>query len=153
LSVAGEVESWLAAMPALAAEDAFSRRLAADRGRDAEAGGAQCGPHRSDLGVSHLSKGQPAATCSTGEQKALLVSIVLAQARLQAEGRGLAPILLLDEVAAHLDAARRSALFEALLALDIQVWLTGTEAALFAEFGERAQFFRVREATIIRTNP
>jgi DNA replication and repair protein RecF len=148
VAVDGTVDDWLTAMPALAAEDAFRARLAADRARDSETGGAQCGPHRSDLAVSHLGKGLPAAQCSTGEQKALLISIVLAHARLQIESRGRAPILLLDEVAAHLDATRRTALFEEVLALDLQAWLTGTDAALFAEFGSRVQFFRVREATI-----
>jgi DNA replication and repair protein RecF len=148
LALDGVAEGWLERMPALAAEDAFRDRLAADRVRDSESGGAQCGPHRSDLVVTHLGKGLPAAQCSTGEQKALLISIVLAHARLQIDSRGLAPILLLDEVAAHLDALRRSALFEAVLALDLQAWLTGTDAALFTELGPRAQFFRVRDATI-----
>src|SRR5262245_51335620 len=153
VAIDGVVDAWLAAMPALAAEDAFRQRLAEDRARDAEAGGAQCGPHRSDLRVTHLAKGMPAASCSTGEQKALLVCIVLAQVRLQAENAGRAPVLLLDEVAAHLDAARRSALFDEIRALDAQAWLTGTDAALFADLAARAQFFRVREATIVRTNP
>jgi DNA replication and repair protein RecF len=153
LATDGVVDAWLAAMPALAAEDVFRQRLADDRARDAETGGAQCGPHRSDLRVTHLAKGMPAAACSTGEQKALLISIVLAQARLQAENAGCAPVLLLDEVAAHLDAVRRAALFHEILALDAQAWLTGTDAALFSELAARAQFFRVREATIIRTNP
>ncbi|MGH6929007.1 MAG: DNA replication/repair protein RecF [Dongiaceae bacterium] len=152
LALDGIADGWLEEMPALAAEDAFRDRLAADRVRDGETGGAQCGPHRSDLVVTHLVRGVPAAQCSTGEQKALLISIVLAHARLQIDSRGLAPILLLDEVAAHLDAVRRSALFEAVLALDLQAWLTGTDAALFAELGPRAQFFRVREATITATD-
>lgn len=144
----GVADGWLEAMPALAAEDAFRDRLAADRLRDSETGGAQCGPHRSDLVVTHLGKGLPAAQCSTGEQKALLISIVLAHARLQIDSRGRAPVLLLDEVAAHLDAARRSALFDAVRVLDLQTWLTGTDAALFAELRPHAQFFRVREAMI-----
>lgn len=148
VTLAGAVETCLADMPALAAEEAFRDRLAADRTRDAETGGTQCGPHRSDLIVADLATGLPAAQCSTGEQKALLLSIVLAHARLQLDGRGFAPILLLDEVAAHLDAVRRSALFEELLALDMQAWLTGTDAALFAELGRRAQFFRVHAATV-----
>jgi DNA replication and repair protein RecF len=148
LALAGVVDTWLADMPALAVEDAVRRQLAADRTKDSETGGAQCGPHRSDLLVTDLATGLPASQCSTGEQKALLLSIVLAHARLQLDSRGLAPILLLDEVAAHLDAVRRSALFDELLALDVQAWLTGTDAALFAELGERAQFFRVRAATI-----
>lgn len=148
LALDGMVESWLEQMPALAAEDSVRRRLEADRDLDAETGGARCGPHRSDFVVTHLGKGLPAAQASTGEQKALLISIVLAYARMLTESRGFAPILLLDEVAAHLDAGRRSALFEEILALDLQAWLTGTEADLFAEFGDRAQFFGVRDATI-----
>ena len=148
LALDGAVESWLAEMPALAVEDKFREQLAADRARDAESGGAHCGTHRSDLRVTHLAHGLPAAQCSTGEQKALLISIVLAEARVQIDCRGLAPILLLDEVVAHLDAIRRTALFEEILALDLQAWLTGTEAALFAELGGRAQFFGVREAVV-----
>ena len=148
LALDGAVESWLAEMPALAVEDKFREQLAADRARDAESGGAHCGTHRSDLRVNHLAHGLPAAQCSTGEQKALLISIVLAEARAQIDSRGLAPIVLLDEVVAHLDAIRRTALFEEILALDLQAWLTGTEAALFAELGGRAQFFGVREAVV-----
>ena len=89
--------------------------------------------------------------CSTGEQKALLISVVLAQARLQAAVRGAPPVLLLDEVAAHLDAARRTALFDEILALGAQAWLTGTDEALFAPFGDDAQFLRVRDAAIARS--
>ena len=148
LALEGAVESWLAEMPALAVEDRFRDQLAADRPRDAESGGAQCGTHRGDLSVTHLARGLPAAQCSTGEQKALLISIVLAEARVQIESRGIAPVLLLDEVVAHLDALRRTALFEELLALDLQAWLTGTETGLFAELAGRAQFFGVRDAVI-----
>ncbi len=148
LALDGAVEGWLAEMPALAVEDRFRDQLAADRARDAESGGAHCGTHRSDLRVTHLARGLPAAQCSTGEQKALLISIVLAEARVQVESRGVAPILLLDEVVAHLDAGRRAALFEEILALGLQAWLTGTEAVLFAELGGRAQFFGVRDAVV-----
>ena len=148
LALDGAVEGWLAEMPALAVEDRFREQLAADRPRDAESGGAHCGTHRSDLSVTHLARGLPAAQCSTGEQKALLISIVLAEARVQIDSRGVAPILLLDEVVAHLDAGRRTALFEEILALDLQAWLTGTEAGLFAELGGRAQFFGVRDAVV-----
>ena len=148
VAVAGEVEDWLAAMPALSAEDTLRDRLAETRARDAEGGGAAVGPHRSDLAVSHLESNLPAAQCSTGEQKALLLSIVLAHGRLLTLERGAAPILLLDEVAAHLDATRRTALFEELLALGAQVWLTGTDPEFFAELGDAAQFFEVREARI-----
>ena len=105
--------------------------LKAGRARDAAAGRTLAGPHRSDVAVTHLDKRQPAALASTGEQKALLLGIVLAHAELVAERTGAKPILLLDEVAAHLDPVRRRALFER-LAGDGQCWMTGTEAALFA---------------------
>jgi DNA replication and repair protein RecF len=148
IALDGAVEGWLADRPALAAEDELRVRLAQSRGRDAEAGSAQWGPHRSDLAVSHRGRAMPAAECSTGEQKALLISLLLAHARLQAESRAGAPILLLDEVAAHLDAARRAALFDSLGALGAQAWLTGTDEALFADLAGAAQFFRVRDAAI-----
>jgi DNA replication and repair protein RecF len=150
LSVAGEVEGWLAQMPALAAEDRLRYRLAQGRGLDAEAGRALVGPHRSDLYVRFAATHMPAADCSTGEQKALLIAILLGQARLMAAERGRRPLLLLDEVAAHLDENRRRALFEALLDLGVQAWLTGTERSLFAAFGDRAQFFAVADARITR---
>ncbi|MCM8731077.1 DNA replication/repair protein RecF [Hephaestia sp. GCM10023244] len=104
--------------------------LAVNRRRDAAAGRTLTGPHRADLVVTHLAKNQPAALCSTGEQKALLLGIVLAHAALVAERTRRAPILLLDEVAAHLDPLRRAALFDR-LAGQGQVWMTGTEPALF----------------------
>ncbi len=150
LSVVGEVEGWLAEMPALAAEDRLRYRLAQGRGLDAEAGRALVGPHRSDLYVCFAATHMPAADCSTGEQKALLIAILLGQARLMAAERGRRPLLLLDEVAAHLDENRRRALFEALLNLGVQAWLTGTERSLFAAFGDRAQFFAVADARITR---
>lgn len=101
------------------------------RARDAAAGRTLAGPHRHDLHVTHADKRQPAARCSTGEQKALLIGIVLAHAALVATTRGAAPLLLLDEVAAHLDPSRRAALFERVAALGGQAWLTGTEPMLF----------------------
>ena len=106
----------------------------ANRGRDAAAGRATEGPHRQDLAVIHLGKGQPAARASTGEQKALLLGVILAHAGLVAARRGSPPILLLDEVAAHLDPARRAALFARLNGRG-QVWMTGTEPALFETIG------------------
>ncbi len=144
----GAVEGWLAERPALAVEDELRARLAQSRGRDADAGRAPWGPHRSDLAVSHRGRAMPAAECSTGEQKALLISLLLAHARLQADSRVGSPILLLDEVAAHLDAARRAALFDSLGALGAQAWLTGTDEGLFADLAGAAQFFRVRDAAI-----
>lgn len=117
------------------ASDDFIKALAHGRRRDAAAGRTLTGPHRCDLAVTHLDKGQPASLCSTGEQKALLLGLVLAHAELVAERTGGAPILLLDEVAAHLDPRRRSALFDRLSATDSQVWITGTEAAPFHDIG------------------
>jgi DNA replication and repair protein RecF len=113
----------------------LAAELRAGRRRDAAAGRTLAGPHRTDLIVTHLDKGQAAALCSTGEQKALLLGIVLAHADLVAERAGRRPILLLDEVAAHLDPRRRAALFARLAAGGGQVWMTGTEAALFDEAG------------------
>ena len=150
LSILGEVEAWLADGPALAAEDRLRQRLVEARDLDAEAGRALCGPHRSDLYVRFAATHMSAADCSTGEQKALLIAILLGQASLMAAERGRTPLLLLDEVAAHLDENRRRALFESLLELGVQAWLTGTDRSLFAGFGERAQFFAVAEARITR---
>jgi DNA replication and repair protein RecF len=148
LTLKGEVETWLGQMPALAAEDALKARLDASRRRDRDSGTTAVGPHRSDLSVRHVGTGMDAAQCSTGEQKALLIAIVLAHARLRARYSGAPPILLLDEVAAHLDATRRAALFAAILALEAQAWLTGTDAALFAGLAGAAQFFTVADAAI-----
>jgi DNA replication and repair protein RecF len=148
LALVGAAEGWLADMPALAAEDRLRAELAQSRRIDAESGGAVVGPHRADLAVTHAGKAVAAEQCSTGEQKALLVAIVLAHARLQAGLRGVAPVLLLDEVAAHLDSLRRGALFEHILALGSQAWLTGTDAILFAEFGAKAHFFTVIDGMI-----
>lgn len=148
LALDGEVEGWLQSGPALAAEDALCQRLVETRSRDAESGGAAAGPHRSDLLVRHQAKDQVAALCSTGEQKALLISMILAHARLVARDRGAPPLLLLDEVVAHLDEARRVALFQALLDLRAQTWMTGTDAALFDALGDRAQFFHVKDGGV-----
>jgi DNA replication and repair protein RecF len=113
--------------------------LRANRSRDAAAGRTTEGPHRIDLVVSHRAKRMPAAQSSTGEQKALLLGLVLAHAELVAEKRGAHPILLLDEVAAHLDPKRRVALFERLQGRG-QVWMTATESALFEGIGEASRF-------------
>lgn len=123
--------------------------LAAWRARDAAAGRALTGPHRQDLIVTHLGKDQPAERCSTGEQKALLLGIVLAHADLVAERAGRRPVLLLDEVAAHLDPRRRTALFERLDDAGGQVWMTGTEEALFAGLPASASAFKIADGMII----
>jgi DNA replication and repair protein RecF len=122
--------------------------LAANRARDAAAGRATVGPHRQDLRVAHLGKGQAAELCSTGEQKALLIGLVLAHAGLVVERVGRTPLLLLDEVAAHLDPRRRAALLERLAAGGGQVWMTGTEPALFADAPGTASRFVVENATV-----
>ena len=111
--------------------------------------GQHDGPHRGDLLVRHAGKDLPAADCSTGEQKALLIGIVLANARLLAAERGAPPLLLLDEIAAHLDAERRAALFEALLALGSQAWMTGTDVSLFESLGGRALHVSVRDSRLL----
>jgi DNA replication and repair protein RecF len=145
VTLEGTVEAWLDEAPALATEERFRAALRATRGRDAE---GTVGPHRSDLVVRHLAKGVPAARCSTGEQKALLVSLVLAHARLLAAERGETPTILLDEVAAHLDTERRAALYDELCALGAQAWLTGTDEALFEPLRRRAQLFRVCDGVV-----
>lgn len=132
----------------LALEGGEPADLAAGRARDAAAGRTLSGPHRADLAVMHLGKDQPASLCSTGEQKALLIGMVLAHAALVAERSGKRPILLLDEIAAHLDPIRRAALFERLADQGGQVWMTGTERRLFAEVGGRATWLAIRDGAV-----
>ncbi len=117
------------------------------RGRRADlaAGRTLRGPHRTDMTASYAERGLPAAQCSTGEQKALLISLVLANARALSEDAGAPPLILLDEVAAHLDSGRRAALFAEILKLGAQAWMTGTGDGIFAELGDEAQFFDVSE--------
>ena len=148
ITVSGDIEKWLGEGPALQAEDRFRAALAASRHSDRENGAAGLGPHRSDLVVHHMGTGQAAALCSTGEQKALLIALILANARLQASERGSLPLLLLDEVAAHLDERRREALFQEILGLGIQAWMTGTDTALFEPLAKTAQFFGVENAAV-----
>ena len=148
LDFRGDIESWLDQGPALEAEDRLRAALVETRRTDTESGGAGAGAHRSDLQVRHLAKDCLAAQCSTGEQKALLIAIVLANARLQTAERRTAPILLLDEVAAHLDGMRRDALFEEVSALGSQAWLAGTDADIFSSLRGKAQFFTVEDGTV-----
>jgi DNA replication and repair protein RecF len=143
LTVVGELEGWLETMPALTAEQRAVDALAAGRVQDAESGSTSLGPHRSDLVAADAFRGEPAGRCSTGRQKAFLVSIVLAEARLRRARHGDLPILLLDEVAAHLDPRRRAELLVILAELGAQTWLTGTEPALFTPLGRTAQLFHV----------
>ena len=119
--------------------------LAESRARDFAAGRTLVGPHRADLRGVYAAKDVPAADCSTGEQKALLISLILANARALAREIGASPLLLLDEVAAHLDAARRAALYEEVCALGAQAWMTGTGPDLFDGLRGRAQVYEVTE--------
>jgi DNA replication and repair protein RecF len=144
IALEGELEAMLAHAPAADVEDHYTERLKARRGLDGEAGRALSGPHRSDLIVTHRASGRAARLCSTGEQKALLIGLVLANARalsMRAEAPPL--ILLLDEIAAHLDARRRAALFDILEETRFQCFMTGTDQALFEAWGARAQYYNV----------
>ncbi|WP_214471497.1 DNA replication/repair protein RecF [Mesorhizobium sp. dw_380] len=148
IGLSGDLEADLARAPAVDVEARFRRALADGRDRDRAAGRTLEGPHRSDLVVRHRPKAMPAELCSTGEQKALLVGIVLSHARLTGEMSGLTPILLLDEIAAHLDGGRRAALFSILEELNCQAFMTGTDAALFSSLQGRAQFLTVDHGTV-----
>jgi DNA replication and repair protein RecF len=134
--------------PAVDLEDDYAALLAESRYRDAGAGRTLDGPHRADLVVRHRDKQMEAARCSTGEQKALLVGLILAHARLVANLTDHAPVLLLDEIAAHLDEGRRAALFDLVDALGGQAFMTGTDKAMFAALGERAQFLTVADGKV-----
>ncbi|RUW24881.1 DNA replication/repair protein RecF [Mesorhizobium sp. M4B.F.Ca.ET.215.01.1.1] len=148
ISLDGDLENALGSAPAVDVEERFRRALADGRDRDRAAGRTLDGPHRSDLVVRHRPKAMPAELCSTGEQKALLVGIVVSHARLTGEMSGMTPILLLDEIAAHLDAGRRAALFSILEELNCQAFMTGTDAALFSSLEGRAQFLTVDHGTV-----
>jgi DNA replication and repair protein RecF len=149
LALEGTLDTAVAQMPAVDAEDTYAAELAAGRERDRAAGRTLSGPHRSDLKVGHGPKGMPADLCSTGEQKALLVGLVLAHAERAAERRdGAVPILLLDEIAAHLDVDRRAALFRELLRLRVQAWMTGTDSAAFDALEGHATTVVVRDGRL-----
>jgi len=150
LAMAGEADENATAQ-AQKASDAFCERLSSLRMRDAESGRTNFGPHLSDLIVRHTEKRTDARECSTGEQKALLISIILAQAHeLSHMTERLTPILLLDEIVAHLDAKRRAALFDEVLALGSQAWMTGTDAAMFAPLKSHADLFDVSASRLTR---
>jgi DNA replication and repair protein RecF len=133
-------------LSALDAPDHLAQVLFENRTRDMAAGRSLVGPHRSDLTACYASKGVLARDCSTGEQKALLVSLILANARALKQNIGAPPLLLLDEIAAHLDAHRRAALYDEICALGAQAWMTGTGAELFADLGDRALHLEVVES-------
>jgi DNA replication and repair protein RecF len=143
IALDGILEHMLAEHSAAQVEDRYRALLKEQRQRDAAAGRTLEGPHLTDLAVRFAAKDIPAAYGSTGEQKAMLIRLILAHAGLVKNMTGTAPILLLDEVVAHLDPGRREALYDELSALGTQVWMTGADAGLFAELGERASFFEV----------
>lgn len=134
--------------PAADLEENYLETLRNGRGRDAAAGRTLEGPHRVDLLVRHQEKDIEASRCSTGEQKALLIGLILAHARLTADMTGFAPILLLDEIAAHLDEGRRATLFDLVDGLGGQAFMTGTDQSMFAALGDRAQFFTVTHGSV-----
>ena len=150
IALDGWMERLLPDHPAGEIEDRYRGILKANRPRDAAAGRTLDGPHLTDLTVIYPSKAVPAADASTGEQKALLIGLVLAHATLLTEMTGHAPVLLLDEVVAHLDPARRRALYDALAELGAQVWMTGADPATFTDIADRAAVFGVSAGRIER---
>ncbi len=150
IALDGWIEALVLNQPAVEIEDRYRTVLKDNRARDAAAGRTLDGPHLTDLAVIYPPKGIPAADASTGEQKALLIGLVLAHAGLIAGMTGFAPVLLLDEVVAHLDPARRNALFEALSQLGAQAFLTGADPAAFTEIGPRAAVFAVSSGRVAR---
>jgi DNA replication and repair protein RecF len=149
LSLEGEIEAELNRRPAVDVEDAYAETLARARERDRRAGRTLDGPHRSDLAVRHGPNGMPARLCSTGEQKALLLGLVLAHAELVKERHdGVAPLILLDDVTAHLDDIRRTALFAELMRIGTQTWMTGTDQSAFSALLGRARMWRLENGTL-----
>lgn len=144
----GSFEALAASAAATDLEDRYRDVLASMRGRDRAAGRTLEGPHRSDLVVEHKAKAMPAGLASTGEQKALLIGLILAHAELTARISGMTPVLLLDEVAAHLDPRRRHALFARLQDLGLQVFMTGTDEVLFEALPEESQLLKVTEGAV-----
>lgn len=155
----GQVENWMQNQPALAVEDAFAEKLKLNRRHDGEVGGACIGPHRSDFQVQHLAKHLPAELCSTGEQKMLLLAVTLAFIRVQENYNSCPAILLLDDVAAHLDEQHRLILFQEIctplkeseqehLRRPLQVWMTGTDKSAFQGLNNQAQFLTVHQAKL-----
>ena len=151
ISLQGWMEQLLPDYSAIEVEDRYRGLLKDNRARDAAAGRTLDGPHLSDLVVMHAGKNIPAADASTGEQKALLIRLVLAHAGLVKQMAGFAPLLLLDEVVAHLDPLRRAALYDSLSLLGAQVWMTGADPVAFGDIVGRAQVFFVRSGVVERT--
>jgi DNA replication and repair protein RecF len=152
IALDGWMEQLLPQHAAVEVEDRYRAVLRENRARDAQAGRTLDGPHLTDVTVTYAPKNIPAADASTGEQKALLIGLVLAHAGLVGEMTGYAPVLLLDEVIAHLDPARRQALYDELARLGAQVWMTGADPAAFADLAGRAEVFAVSPGKVTRKN-
>lgn len=152
LAMQGSFEDLTQNVPAADCEDLYRQLLRAGRSRDRAAGRTLNGPHLSDLAVRHAAKDRPAAQSSTGEQKALLIGLILAHAELTGSVSGIPPVLLLDEVAAHLDPDRRSALFQRLVSLGGQVFMTGTDRGLFAALPDCSQMFAIERQAALPLN-
>jgi DNA replication and repair protein RecF len=150
IALDGWMERLLPEHPAMEIEERYRNILKENRGRDAAAGRTLDGAHLTDLSVIYAPKGIPAADASTGEQKALLIGLVLAHAGLLSEMTGFAPVLLLDEVVAHLDPGRRVALYDALGKLGAQVWMTGADPAAFSDVARDADVFAVNPGRVQR---
>ena len=148
LDIIGDIENILSNNSALEAEDSFKNQLKKNRISDAESGVTRVGPHRSDFDVIYQQKNMPAAQSSTGEQKALLIGIILAHARLLQEEHGHAPLLLLDEIVAHLDPNRRKILAGLLQSYGSQVWMTGTDQTLFQDFINQSCLYQVADSSV-----
>ncbi|MEZ5691300.1 MAG: DNA replication/repair protein RecF [Rickettsiales bacterium] len=150
IDIIGYVEELLKdGKTALEAENMFAETLAISRRKDGESGRTNVGTHRSELLVTHVKKNMPASACSTGEQKAMMLSIILAQARSGAIWHRVVPIILLDEIASHLDSAKRQELFEEIYDIGAQTWMTGTDQSLFMSLHGKAQFFKVDNGSVI----
>jgi len=149
IDVRGTAEDMLDTSPALPVEDALRAAFVKSRNEDAIRGTCAVGAHRSDLRVTHCAKKCPAETCSTGEQKALMIALMLAYVRLLSEARRMTPLFLLDDIAAHLDDFRREALFDEIISIGAQTWLTGTDAETFASLASQAQMFQVENGSVV----
>ena len=149
IALEGKLEDWLSNYAAIEVEDMYSKTLRESRNNDRAAKRTLIGPHRTDFLVEHGPKSMPARYCSTGEQKALLVGIILAHIDLVKQlNDGFSPIVLLDEIAAHFDETKRAELFEEILQLGVQAWMTGTDRSMFSSFGDNAQYFTIENGNI-----
>ena len=148
ISMTGKIESLLDDLPALEVEDFIRCELAKTRSKFNEGRGPKIGPHTSDLYVKHVANGNEARQCSTGEQKALLIRIIVAATNFISQERGRVPLLLLDEIAAHLDIVRRDSLFKIISEMGVQAWMTGTDEMIYSPLGTRAQRFKINKGNL-----